>query len=69
VTLTPAGADYARAVAAVIEELNREVAGRVEPEQLAAADIVLRAVLSGENARQRAARLPRPDGSAPGGWQ
>ena len=62
VALTPAGADYARAVTGVIEELNREVARRVEPVQLAAADVVLRAVLFGESARQRAARLPRPGG-------
>lgn len=62
VTLTVAGQDYARAVTAVIDELNREVAGRVNPPQLAAADAVLRAVLFGESARQRAAWLPRPPG-------
>jgi len=62
VALTPAGQDYARAVTAVIDELNREVARRVEPAQLAAADAVLRAVLFDASARQRAAWLPRPDG-------
>ena len=61
--LTPAGTDYAHAVTGVIEELNREVARRVEPDQLAAADAVLRAVLFGASARQRAARLPRPGSS------
>lgn len=60
VALTPAGQDYARAVVAVIDELNRKVAARVDPAQLAAADVVLRAVLFGESARQRAAWLPRP---------
>jgi hypothetical protein len=37
VTLTPAGRDYARAITDVIEELNREIARRVSPDQLAAA--------------------------------
>jgi DNA-binding MarR family transcriptional regulator len=60
VALTPAGQDYAQAVVAVIGELNREVAGRVDPGQLAAADAVLRAALFDESTRQRAARLPRP---------
>jgi DNA-binding MarR family transcriptional regulator len=60
VALTPAGQDYARAVIAVIDELNREVARRVEPAQLAAADAVLRAVLFDAGARQRAAWLSRP---------
>src|SRR5579863_3390497 len=62
VTLTPLGHDYARAVTAVTEELNREVAGRVSPAQLAAADTVLRAALFDDSARQRAAQLPPPAG-------
>jgi DNA-binding MarR family transcriptional regulator len=62
VTLTPAGRDYARAVIAVTEELNREVAGRVSPAQLAAADAVLRAALFDDSARQRASHLPPPPG-------
>jgi DNA-binding MarR family transcriptional regulator len=67
VTLTPAGRDYARAVIAVMTELNREIAGRVSPAQLAAADSVLRAALFDDGARQRAARVPPPPGqpSAP----
>ena len=60
VTLTQLGRDYARAVTAVVEELNREVAGRVSPDQLAAADTVLRAALFDDSARQRASRLPGP---------
>jgi DNA-binding MarR family transcriptional regulator len=60
VTLTQAGRGYARAVIAVIEELNREVAGRVSPDQLAAADTVLRAALFDDSARQRASQLPPP---------
>jgi DNA-binding MarR family transcriptional regulator len=61
VALTSAGQDYARAVIAVIAELNREVARRVDPAQLAAADAVLRAVLFDPSTRQRAAWLPRPE--------
>lgn len=60
VALTPAGHAYASAVTAVIEELNREVAQRVGPAELAAADAVLRAALFDDSARQRASRLPRP---------
>lgn len=60
ITLTPAGQAYARAVTAVIRELNREVAERAGPAQLVAADAVLRAALFDESARQRASRLPRP---------
>jgi DNA-binding MarR family transcriptional regulator len=62
VILTPAGHDYAVAVTAVIEQLNREVAQRVSPAQLTAADAVLRAALFDDSARQRASRLPRPAG-------
>jgi DNA-binding MarR family transcriptional regulator len=60
VTLTPAGRGYARAVIAVTEELNREIAGRVSQDQLAAADAVLRAALFDESARRRASQLPPP---------
>jgi len=66
VTLTPVGRDYARVVAAVTEELNREVAGRVSPAQLAAADTVLRAALFDDSARQRASQLPPPPGRPSG---
>ena len=60
VTLTPAGRDYARIITAVIAELNREVAWRVSPAQLAAADAVLRAALFDDSTRRRASHLPRP---------
>jgi DNA-binding MarR family transcriptional regulator len=60
VALTAEGQEYARAIAAVISELNREVADRVDPAQLAAADSVLRAALFDDSARQRADWLPRP---------
>jgi DNA-binding MarR family transcriptional regulator len=63
VSLTPAGEAYARAVIAVIEELNHEVSSRTDPADLAAADTVLRAVLFDASARQRAAGLPRPGGT------
>jgi DNA-binding MarR family transcriptional regulator len=67
ITLTAVGRDYARAVIAVTEQLNREVAGRVSPAQLAAADAVLRAALFDDSARQRAAQLLPPGnvGAAP----
>ena len=58
--LTEAGEEYARAVVAVIAELNREVAARVDPADLAAADAVLRLALFDDSARRRADRLPRP---------
>jgi DNA-binding MarR family transcriptional regulator len=62
VTLTPVGRDYARAIIHVIQQLNREVAERVTPAQLAAADAVLRAALFDDSARQRASLVPRPPG-------
>jgi DNA-binding MarR family transcriptional regulator len=60
VTLTPVGRDYAQAVAAVTEALNREVAGRVSPAELVAADTVLRAALFDDWTTQQASRLSRP---------
>jgi DNA-binding MarR family transcriptional regulator len=60
VMLTSAGRDYARAVIAVTEQLNREIASRVSPAQLAAADSVLRAALFDETAKQRASQVPPP---------
>jgi DNA-binding MarR family transcriptional regulator len=60
VSLTQLGRDYTRAIATVIAELNLEVAARVSPAQLAAADAVLRAALFDESTRQRANRIPRP---------
>ena len=62
ITLTPVGRDYARAVIAVTEELNQEVAARVSPAQLTAADTVLRAALFDASARERASQLPPPAG-------
>ena len=66
VILTPVGQDYARAITAVIAELNRELSTRVDAEQLAAADAVLRAALFDDSTRQRASRLPRPPSRASG---
>lgn len=60
VVLTPAGRDYARAVIGVADELNQEIAGRVSPAQLAAADAVLRAALFDDRTRERASHLPPP---------
>jgi DNA-binding MarR family transcriptional regulator len=66
VTITPAGQDYALAITVVIAELNREVARRTDPAQLAAADAVLRAAMFEDSTRDRASRLPRPPGLATG---
>ncbi len=65
VTLTTVGRDYARAVIDVTEGLKGEIAGRVSPAQLAAADTVLRAALFDDTARQRA-RVPSPPGQQSG---
>jgi len=56
----------ALAVIAVTEELNREVARRVSPAQLAAADAVLRAALFDDGARRRASQLIPPPGQPSG---
>ncbi len=57
IVLTPEGEAYARAVVAVIDRLNEELRQRVDPDQLMAADAVLRAVLDDNRSRQRADRL------------
>jgi DNA-binding MarR family transcriptional regulator len=62
VILTQLGREYALAIIVLIGELNREVAGRVSPAQLAAADAVLRAALFDDSAKLRASRVPRPPG-------
>jgi DNA-binding MarR family transcriptional regulator len=46
VTLTPAGARYARAVVEVIVALNDELGRRVDPEQLGIARLVLHEVIA-----------------------
>jgi DNA-binding MarR family transcriptional regulator len=61
VSLTPHGEEFAHAIVATIEQLNRRIAERVDPAQLLAADVVLRASLPDEHAREVAERLiPRP---------
>jgi DNA-binding MarR family transcriptional regulator len=60
VALTADGHAYARAVTAVIDHLNRALVRRVTPDQLAAADTVLRAVLADEHTRTLASYLPPP---------
>jgi hypothetical protein len=54
ITLTPAGQDYARAVIAVIEELNQEVRHRVDPGQLAAAASLAQPARATQDAWSRA---------------
>lgn len=58
IVLTSEGEAYARAVVAVIDRLNEELRQRVDPDQLMAADAVLRAVPHDDDrSRRRAARL------------
>lgn len=59
-TLTQSGEVYARAIVTVIDRLNRDLSRRVRPEDLAAADRVLRAVLADHRTRSLAAELPGP---------
>jgi DNA-binding MarR family transcriptional regulator len=66
--LTPAGQDYARAIGAVIGDLNREVASRAGDADLAAAMSVLQAAMFDDSARLRAdALLRRAANAAPDG--
>lgn len=60
VTLTEAGRAYGRAIAEVTVSLNRAVALSVTPQQLQAADVVLRAVIDGEALRAWAETIPVP---------
>ena len=65
-TLTPAGEAYARAISAVVDQLNRELAARVDGSDLTAADRVLRAALDPAGAQRAQALVRRPDGMSPG---
>jgi DNA-binding MarR family transcriptional regulator len=60
VVLTAAGREYADAIIEVIALLNRGVAARVSPDQLAAADAVLRASIEDESVARLAAYLSPP---------
>ena len=60
VVLTPACRAYADAIIEVIAGLNRAVAARVAPDQLAAADAVLRASIEDEGVARLAAYLSPP---------
>jgi DNA-binding MarR family transcriptional regulator len=60
VVLTAAGREYADAIIEVIALLNRGVAARVSPDQLAAADAVLRASIEDESVARLAAYLSSP---------
>jgi DNA-binding MarR family transcriptional regulator len=63
VTLTKEGEAYANAVTMVIERLNRDLAERVDPSDLSAADRVLRAVLVDGHTQRLADYLPQPPSS------
>ncbi len=60
VILTPAGRAYADAIIEVIAGLNRAVAARVAPDQLAAADAVLRVSIEDDEVARRAAYVSPP---------
>lgn len=60
VILTPAGTAYAQAITEVVHALDREFRQRVDPAQLAAADAVLRAVITDDSALRNAASIIRP---------
>jgi DNA-binding MarR family transcriptional regulator len=60
VVLTEAGRAYGIAIVKVIASLNRRLALRVAPEQLRAADAVLRAVIDDGALRARAQAIPGP---------
>jgi DNA-binding MarR family transcriptional regulator len=62
VVLTTAGTAYAQALTEVIHALNREFSQQVDPAQLAAADSVLRAVITGDGSLQSAASAIRGPG-------
>lgn len=65
VRLTPAGEGYAAAIVTAIDALNGELCALVTPDQLRAADAVLRAALPDQHSRATAARLvPPPPGAA-----
>jgi len=60
-TLTPYGRAYAQAVVQAIDDLNRQLSIAAAPEQLAAADAVLRVVIGVEGRWAAiAGRLPPP---------
>lgn len=60
VALTAEGGTYAAAVVSVIDRLDRDLCRRIDPDQLVAADAVLRAVLEDDRSRERATRLVPP---------
>jgi DNA-binding MarR family transcriptional regulator len=60
ILLTNEGEAYARAVVDVIQTLNHELAERVDPDQLLAADAVLRAALDSETHARAEHQVTRP---------
>ncbi|MGH2856563.1 MAG: MarR family winged helix-turn-helix transcriptional regulator [Solirubrobacteraceae bacterium] len=63
-SLTPQGVAYARAIVVTIDALGRELAERVAPEQLEAAEAVLRAAIVDPGDRRRVDRLVKPPAAA-----
>ncbi len=62
VVLTTTGLSYAEAVTEVLQALNRELVQRVNPSDLAATDVVLRAAITDPDIRKRADGVQRPPG-------
>lgn len=63
VILTARGRDYAHAIVSAIHGFDAAIAARVSPDQLAAVDTALRAVLGDEHSRALAAFVAPPPGS------
>jgi hypothetical protein len=66
VALTDAGRAYEGAIAEVTGLFKLALAGRVEPEQLRAADAVLRAAIDDEALGAWAETIPGPEAPPPG---
>jgi DNA-binding MarR family transcriptional regulator len=64
-SLSGAGRRYARAIATVVDGLERDLERRVTPQQLAAADAVLRASVAGTPVARRVAAVAPPRAAPP----
>lgn len=65
VRLTNSGRHYGRVLISVIEQLNRDLANRVPPDVLAAADVALRAAVDDQRLARTVAQIPPPPAPPP----
>ncbi|HEX3823306.1 MAG TPA: MarR family transcriptional regulator [Mycobacteriales bacterium] len=63
-TLTPDGATYAGRITTAISRLNRRVVARTAPDDLTAIDAMLRSIITDQDIRRRASRIPPPGQAA-----